>query len=218
MLKNQFYRRIIEMKVHISNVPGYDAELYTQLMVDAVYAAARCSGMTGNGICDEDDHYQNMMLKALEKPGYYSKVNNLRAAVFSTTRNQAINSLKKMRDWTGTGKKEKLSRIPMEEIQELPVSASDSTEDDEAERSKLVRSVLADIRKALKRQMRTESVRSGSDHSNTIKETAKICGIAERTVTSHRTRVRTYATEHHAESRRQLFRPHHSKKTGHRGS
>jgi RNA polymerase sigma factor (sigma-70 family) len=216
MLEKQFYKRIVEKEVPFSNVTGYDAEPFAQLTADAVYAAARCRSMTGNGVCDEDDHFQNMIVKALEKPDYFNAVSNLRSTVFSTTRNEAINLLKRMRDWSGTGKNVELTRVPLESIEDISAPANDTTEEDELERTQLIHSVLADVRKACKRQMPTESVRLGLDRPRTIKETAKIRGIAERTVTSHRTRVRTYATEHHAESRRQLFGPHHSNKPSRR--
>jgi DNA-directed RNA polymerase specialized sigma24 family protein len=152
-----------------------------------------------------------MIVKALEKPEYFCIVKALRGAVFTTTRNEAINFLKKMRDWTGTGKNGKLARVPMEVIEEIPVPASDSTEEDRVERAQLICSVLTDIRNTCERQMQTESVRS--DHCRTIRNTAEILGISRRTVTKHRKDVCTYATKHHAESRRQLFGPHHTKQS-----
>lgn len=211
MLYREVYRKLVAKGYDFSEVPGYAEGKFASLTADAVFAAMYAHQFSRNPALEPDDYFQEMMLKSLEKPKYYDAAKKLRSAVYSTTRNIAIDGFKKGRDWTKMPPN--LKRVSPEESLEIPYQPDFTAEEEAEDRVRLARSVVADLREPLSRQMDTELVRSNPDNPLTIEETAKVRGVSRRAVTEHRRLLKKRAWGRHADTRRQLFGPHRATKS-----
>lgn len=206
MLEKQFYRNLLENTYDFSTVSGYAEGKFADFAKAAVTAAADAHTFSRNPAFEADDYFQELMLKALEKGAYFDAVVNLRAAVYSTARNIAIDLWKKSRDWKGAPAA--LARVPMESIEEFTVPINMFIEDEKLENELLAGTLFAELTNAFRDQMRIETLRSNPNKPLTIEETAKATGISTKTVTNYRRTLRMYAWKYHTAARRQLFGPH----------